>query len=214
MIIRFLLYIYISFFLSSDLYLSFYFYESVTIFETVCRFTYALNANDAWLSTIDAKRTAVLQRTNSPSAIALHQPIAACFPTKAATVSTSSAKPYRVAEHAFPKCSANATTEATTNAHPLYEQSVSRELSAYANLSAAAPTATTATAATSGLYHVPDIIQPKHNTSLFAAHANRPNFSIEWKSTGNETGYSILCQISESFVTNLRTIFCIFHSLN
>lgn len=133
---------------------SFFKWKWFGIFETVRRFTYALNANDAWLSAIDSKWAALLQRTNTSSAIALDQPIATSFPTKASTVSATSIEPHRVTEHAFPKCSAN-TTEATTNAHPLHEQSVSGELSAYANLSAAAPTATTAT---SGLYYVPDII--------------------------------------------------------
>ena len=129
------------------------------MFETVRRFTYAINANDAWLSTTDSKWAALLQRTDTTSAIALYQPIATSFPTEASTVPTTSTEPHRVTEHAFAKCSANtATTEATTNAHPLHEQTVSGELSAYANLSAAAPTATTATTATSGLYYVPDII--------------------------------------------------------
>lgn len=137
------------------------------------------------MSTVDTKRATVsLQRTNSTGTVALHQSIAARFPTKVATVSATTCS-HRVTEFSFSECSADAA-EATTSAHPFHEQSVPGELSAYANLSAAAPAATTAAAAaaTSGLYNVPDVVKSKRNTSLHAAHSDRPNVSTQWKPAG------------------------------
>ena len=167
-------------------------------FETVRRFTDALDTDDARLSTVDAKRTTIsLQRTDPTGTVALHQSISASFPTKDATVSTTAADTHRITELSFSKCSADTTAEAATNAHSLHEQSVSGDLSAYADLSTAAPAATTAT----GLYNVPDVIEPKHNTSLLAAHADRPKFSLERKSAGtNEVLYYIRYAIAKKFV--------------
>lgn len=163
-------------------------YSLIRCIRTVRRLTNAINADDAWLPTTDAERATVsLQRADTAGAVTLQQSVAARFPTENPTISTATAATARFIELPFPRRPAVATETATTNAHfTLHKQSVSGELSTYANVSAAASaaTATAAAATTSGLDHVPDIGQPECDTSLYTACPNRPELSIEWQSTG------------------------------
>jgi len=155
--------------------------------RTVRRFTNAINANDAWLSSIDAEWTTIsLQRADTAGTVTLQQSVAARFPAENSTVpATNTARDVE-----FPKRFTISTETATTNTYlTLHKQSVSGKLSTYANVSAAASATTTttaaaATAAASGLDHVPDIGQPERDTSLYTACPDRPELSVEWESTG------------------------------
>lgn len=156
--------------------------------RTVRRLTDAVDADDARLPPVDAERTAVsLQRADTAGAITLQQPVATRFPAEDPTIPATAAA--RAAEFPLPE---HPTVSEATNAHSLHKQSVPGELSAYANVSAAAAATEAATAAAaaaataSGLDYVPDIGQPERVTPLHTACPDRPELSVERQSTGEQ----------------------------